>query len=110
MSPFNRSIKSCALLAAVVTGASARVAGAATVTVGAFGEQGWRSDDTRDVLGNNLVGVSSTNAPKPGQTPTAADDTAIAQQIQFVNGPAGSTYGGAVSIDGAATAASRTSA
>lgn len=32
--------------------------------------------------------------------PTAADDIAIQQQIQFVSGPAGSTFGGAVSLDG----------
>jgi hypothetical protein len=75
-------------------------ANAATVTVSTFGDQGWRSDDTRTAAGVNLVGVNDTNAGKPGQVPTAADDIAIAQQIQFVAGPAGSTYGGAVSIDG----------
>jgi hypothetical protein len=95
-----RSLKSLVVLSAVALGAMAQVAGASTVTVGAFGDQGWRSDDTRDAAGNNLVGITSTNAPRPGQTPTAADDLAIAQQIQFVAGPAGSTYGGAVSIDG----------
>lgn len=75
---------------------------AATVVVQNFGDQGWRSDDTRDASGANLVGVNNTNAGKPGQVPTAADDTAIASQIQFVAGPAGSTYGGAVSVDGTA--------
>jgi hypothetical protein len=65
-----------------------------------FGDGGWRSDDTRNTSGTNLVGITSTNAPAPGSTPSAADDLAIAQQIQFVGGPAGSTYGGAVSIDG----------
>ena len=76
---------------------------AATVVVQNFGDQGWRSDDTRDAAGANLVGINNTNAGKPGQVPTAADDTAIAAQIQFVAGPAGSTYGGAVSIDGTAS-------
>ena len=76
---------------------------AATVTVGAFGDQGWRSDDTRTSTGVNLVGINNTNAGKPGQVPTAADDAAIAAQIMFVPGPAGSTFGGAVSIDGTAT-------
>lgn len=88
---------------AVAVAGAALIAGsahAAVQTVGAFGDGGWRSDDTRDASGNNLVGISNTNAGKPGQTPTAADDTAIAQQIQFVDGPAGSTFGGAVSIDG----------
>src|ERR1043166_2027006 len=65
-----------------------------------FGVGGWRSDDTRDAAGNNLVGINNTNAGKPGQVPTAADDAAIAAQIQFVAGPAGSTYGGAVSVNG----------
>jgi hypothetical protein len=76
---------------------------AATVVVQNFGDQGWRSDDTRNTNGTNLVGINDTNAGKPGQTPTAADDTAIEQQIQFVAGPAGSTYGGAVSMDGTAS-------
>jgi hypothetical protein len=91
-----RSIVTGALALSIWCGA----ASAAVVEVVGFGQQGWRSDDTRDALGANLVGINYTNAPKPGQTPTAADDTAIAQQIQFVPGPAGSTYGGAVSIDG----------
>jgi hypothetical protein len=77
-------------------------ASAAVITVGNFGEQGWNSDDTRTAAGVDLVGINNTNAPKPGQIPTAADDLAIAQQIKFVAGPAGSTYGGAVSIDGTA--------
>jgi hypothetical protein len=93
-------LKTVAIVFTATVSAAAHSAGASTVTVGAFGDQGWRSDDTRDAAGTNLVGITSTNAPKPGQTPTAGDDTAIAQQIQFVNGPAGSTYGGAVSIDG----------
>ena len=73
---------------------------AAVEIVNSFGDFGWRSDDTRDAAGNNLVGINDTNAGKPGQTPTAADDAAIETQIKFVAGPAGSTYGGAVSIDG----------
>lgn len=72
---------------------------AATQQVIQFGDGGWRSDDTRDATGADLVGFN-TNAPKPGVTPTAAADAAIANQISFVTGPIGSTYGGAVSIDG----------
>jgi hypothetical protein len=77
----------------------------ATVVVSNFGEGGWKSDDTRSVDGANLVGVNNTHAGVPGQTPTAAHDAAIAQQIQFVDGPAGSSDGvlGAVSIDGTAS-------
>ncbi len=73
---------------------------AAPITVRAFGDYGWRSDDTRDAAGVNLVGLNFTNAGRPGQVPTAADDAAIAQQIKFVSGPGGATYGGAISIDG----------
>jgi hypothetical protein len=75
----------------------------ATIVVSNFGEGGWKSDDTRSSAGANLVGTNYTHAPLPGSTPSAAHDAAIAQQIQFVDGPAGSTYGGAVSIDGTAT-------
>ncbi len=60
-------------------------ANAGTVNVGAIGEQGWKSDDTRSNSGTDLVGINNTHAGKPGQTPTAADDTAIANQIQFVD-------------------------
>lgn len=88
------------LAGASALGLAAASVPAAQVSVGQFGDQGWRSDDTRNAAGVNLVGVSNTNAGKPGQTPTAADDLAIANQIQFVTGPSGSTYGGAVSIDG----------
>jgi hypothetical protein len=72
----------------------------AVVKVGFFGENGWMSDDTRLDTGTDLVGLNYTHAGKPGQTPTAADDAAIAQQIKFVGGPAGSTYGGAMMVDG----------
>src|SRR5688500_353439 len=88
------------MFAAVCATSFLGAAQAATVTVSQFGQQGWKSDDTRSAAGLNLVGTNYTNAPRPGQTPTAADDAAIATQIQFVAGPAGSTYGGAVSIDG----------
>jgi hypothetical protein len=60
-------------------------ANAATVTVGAFGDQGWKSDDTRSTSTTDLVGTNYTHAGKPGQTPTAADDAAIAERIQFVS-------------------------
>jgi hypothetical protein len=61
---------------------------AATVEVNGFGDQGWYADDTRDSAGVDLVGASYTHYGKPGQTPTAADDTQIAQQIRFIcDGP-----------------------
>src|SRR5690606_4442958 len=54
-----------------------------------------------DASGNDLVGSVLTHAGKPGQAATAADDVAISQQLKIVvPGPAGSTYGGAVQIDG----------
>ncbi len=73
---------------------------AATIEIKTFGDYGWRSDDTRNSAGTDLVGINFTNAGKPGQTPTAADDAAIAQQIKFAGGPLGATYGGVVSMDG----------
>lgn len=73
---------------------------AAFQLVDSIGDFGWKSDDTRDASGNNLVGTNDTHAGKPGQSATASDDTAIESQIKFVAGPSGSTYGGAVSIDG----------
>ena len=75
------------------------VAAASQIDVSFFGQHGWKSDDTRDAGGTDLVGTNYTHAGKPGAVPSAAHDTAIAQQIQFVAGPAGSTYGGAVAID-----------
>ncbi len=45
-------------------------------------------------------GVNETYVRKSGRAPTLTDDAAIASQIQFVLGPAGSTYGDAVRIDG----------
>ncbi|HEY2826631.1 MAG TPA: PEP-CTERM sorting domain-containing protein [Pirellulales bacterium] len=88
------------LLAVATVSFLSLTARAALVNVSAFGDQGWLSDDTRNAGGVNLVGINDTHAGNPGQVPTAADDTAIASQIQFVAGPAGSTYGGAVSMDG----------
>ena len=61
---------------------------------------GWYSDDTRSTTGADLVGITRTLYGKPGQTPTAADDITIDQQLQFVAGPAGGLYGGAIKIDG----------
>jgi hypothetical protein len=87
-------------VAAIMSAGIGSTSIAATQRVDQFGDYGWRSDDTRSAAGTNLVGIDNTNAGRPGQTPTAADDLAIAAQIQFVDGPAGSTYGGAVSIDG----------
>jgi len=57
--------------------------------VNGFGSNGWYADDTRDSTGTDLVGSLFTHYGKPGQIPTAADDTAIAGQIQFVSGPGG---------------------
>jgi hypothetical protein len=94
----SKSVIACTAAAALgFTGVAGQ---AAQVNVGAFGDSGWKADDVRNTLGTDLVGINNTNAGKPGQTPTAADDLAIASQIQFVAGPSGSTYGGAVSIDG----------
>ncbi len=73
-----------AILGIMVILAACTAANAAEVTVGAFGDQGWKSDDTRSTSTADLVGTSYTHAGKPGQTPTAADDTAIAERIQFV--------------------------
>ena len=89
---------SAALLGAALLGSMQ--ANAAPILINHFGAGGWYSDDTRSAAGTDLVGTASTLNGKPGQAATAADDTAIATQIQFVAGPAGSTYGGAVSIDG----------
>lgn len=88
------------LLTAGLLIAMAGTASAGTITVADFGDHGWYSDDTRSSAGADLVGLAYTHYGKPGQTPTAADDAAIAAQLQFVNGPAGSTYGGAIKIDG----------
>ena len=74
-------------VAMFIVGAVQAVGG--TVFVGAFGDQGWLSDDTRTPNGVDLVGINYTHAGKPGQTPTAADDATIAQQIKFIgNAPA----------------------
>ncbi|HYH63224.1 MAG TPA: hypothetical protein VD866_00855, partial [Urbifossiella sp.] len=81
----------------------------ATLEVTGFGIGGWRSDDTRDIAGNDLVGVQLTNAPDAAVTPSAANDLAILQQLQLVSGPAGSLYGGAVKIDGTTENAGKTS-
>jgi|GEM_PF-5302465 len=63
---------------------------AGTVVVAGLGDQGWKSDDTRNAHGVDLVGVNYTHYGKPGQTPTAADDAAIADQIKFpCDGPGG---------------------
>ena len=69
-----------------------------TTYVNALGSSGWFSDDTRNTTGVDLVGVNSTQFGKPGQIPSYADDAAIADQLQFVEGPAGGLYGGAVKI------------
>lgn len=94
-----RGLMASALLAGLAL-ATTLPAPAAMIAVDQFGLGGWMSDDTRTAAGVDLVGIASTHAGKPGQVPAAADDAAIATQIQFVNGPSGSTYGGAVSVNG----------
>lgn len=89
-----RHIATCAIVLAMGFWCAA---GAATVDVTGFGQQGWAPDDMRDATGADLVGTY-TNAPKAGDP--GGDEVAIESQLQFVNGPAGSTYGGAISIDG----------
>ncbi len=77
-------------------------ASASTAFVANFGDHGWYSDDTRSNTGADLVGVNNTAYGKPGQTPTLADDAAIALQITPENvgaAPAGSVNG-AWAIDG----------
>ncbi len=69
-----------------------------TTVTGLGASTGWYSDDTRNASGVDLVGTNFTQYGKPGQTPSTADDTAISQQLQFVDGPAGSTGGGSVKI------------
>lgn len=91
------------LLAAIVAAAAlagATIAQAQVQYVGALGDGGWLSDDTRNAAGIDLVGTNFTNGAKPGQTPTVADDLAIASQLVFGPAPAGSTYGGALKIHG----------
>ena len=87
-------------LLSLVTMLITPTAQAAMVEVGTFGDFGWRSDDTRNASGVNLVGITNTNDPAPGSTPTAADDAAIASQLQFTTAPSGATFYGAVKIDG----------
>jgi hypothetical protein len=94
------SAKSALAISVVAIGLTASSARASTVYVSNFGDGGWKSDDTRDATGVDLVGTNNTHAGDPAVVPSAAHDTAIANQIKFVAGPAGSTYGGAVSIDG----------
>ncbi|MBU2500142.1 DUF1565 domain-containing protein, partial [bacterium] len=76
----------------------AGVAGAQTQYVSGLGDEGWYSDDTRDLTGADLVGLNSTLHGRPGQTPTAADDLAIAQILSFVAPPLGSTLGNILKI------------
>ena len=75
----------------------ASVCGAAVVTVGGFGNQGWYSDDTRKSGGTNLIGINYTHAPGPSPTPSAADDAAIASKLVFDgSAPAGFNGTGAL--------------
>jgi len=41
-------------------------AGAGTIVVGQFGDDGWFSDDTRNSAGVDLVGLNYTHQGKPG--------------------------------------------
>jgi hypothetical protein len=73
------------IVAAVMFISGAAQVFGSTVYVGAFGAEGWMADDTRNGSGVDLVGTNYTHAGKPGQTPTAADDAQIAEQIKFVS-------------------------
>ena len=76
----------------------ASIASLDAATIGAIGDGGWYSDDTR-YAGADLVGVDFTHAGKPGQTPSSSDDSQIAQQIQFVADAPGSTQALKLSFD-----------
>ncbi len=82
-------------LAVTVLGLCVGAVPAGIIEVGAIGEEGWYSDDTRttDDPAVDLVGINYTHAGKPGQTPTAADDAVIAQRFTFGAGPAGASNG-----------------
>lgn len=57
---------------------------APAAAVSSLGQDGWYADDNRGSTGADLVGATLTHYPKAGQTPTAADDTAIRAQVGFV--------------------------
>lgn len=74
------------------------LAGQTTVQVGALGQAGWFADDSRAANGTDLVGTDYTRFGKPGQTPTTADDAALAERMYFTqdggspNGLGGLTF------------------
>lgn len=64
----------------------------ADVLVHGFGDNGWYSSDTRSATGGNLFGADNTHPYIISQVGNSVpgDDAIIADQIQFVHGPAGS--------------------
>src|SRR6187401_3131082 len=83
-------------VAAVSVCFSAALAHGAPLDVYAFPQQGWGPDDMRNASNVNIKNAY-TNAPLASAT---VDDAGINAQAAFVSGPVGSTYGGAVAIDG----------
>ncbi len=73
---------------------------AVTDVAALLGVHGWKSDDTRDSTGTDLVGSLLTNAGDPIVTPSTANDQAILQQVRIVDAPTGSAYPGALLVDG----------
>jgi nitrous oxidase accessory protein NosD len=71
---------------------------AAPLSVTSLGDEGWYSDDARNLAGVDLVGLTSTLHGKPGVTPTALDDAAIAGILGFVPGPGGSVSDGVMKV------------
>ena len=71
------------LLVLVGLGGATPLDAGVTVHVSALGEAGWYADDSRDANGVDLVGATFTRYGKPGQTPTEADDLALAERMYF---------------------------
>jgi len=86
--------KTAAILMMLATCAATALAG--TIEVGAIGDEGWYSDDTRSNGNVNVVGLNYTHAAvpnPPGPAASAADDATIAQRFTFVPAPAGASNG-----------------
>ncbi|MBX3423492.1 MAG: VCBS domain-containing protein [Pirellulaceae bacterium] len=83
---------------------------AVTDVAALLGAHGWKSDDTRDIAGSDLVGSLLTNAGDVGVTPSTAHDQAILQQVRIVNAPAGSAFPGALLVDGTSSNSGKSTA
>lgn len=66
--------------------AATRPAGGQAIVSG-LGDAGWRADDSRNASGVDLVGAQFTHHGRPDRTPTEADDTALAQRLNFLGMP-----------------------